>query len=102
MDISKGAVGILAAVCLTVGAAGAYLANRGVAPATSEPSAQSLPISPDPADAGGAGGGAAAGSGGGVPRGAARATRAPRPPAAPPPAPPPPPPPPPAPAATRQ
>lgn len=39
MDISKGTVGILAAVCVTVGAAGAYLVNRGAEPAA-EPSSQ--------------------------------------------------------------
>jgi hypothetical protein len=36
MEISKGAVGILAAVSLTAGAAGAYLANRGTEPAATE------------------------------------------------------------------
>ncbi len=47
MDISKGTVGILAAVCLTAGAAGAYLAGRGSGPAT-EPTSQAQAISPDP------------------------------------------------------
>ena len=51
MDISKGTVGILAAVCVTVGAAGAYLANRGVDPGA-EPSSETLVVSPDPAIAG--------------------------------------------------
>jgi len=48
MEISKGAVGILAAVSLTAGAAGAYLANRGTEPAATE-TAQTQAISPDPA-----------------------------------------------------
>jgi hypothetical protein len=48
MEISKGAVGILAAVCLTAGATGAYLASRGSEPAT-EPTSQVHAISPDPA-----------------------------------------------------
>ena len=51
MDISKGTVGILAAVCVTVGAAGAYLANRGVERAA-EPGSQTFAVSPDPAIAG--------------------------------------------------
>lgn len=51
MDISKGTVGILAAVCVTVGAGGAYLANRGPEP-TTEPISLTLPISPDPSVAG--------------------------------------------------
>lgn len=48
MEISKGAVGILAAVCLTAGAAGAYLATRGTGPA-GDTSAQAPAVSPDPA-----------------------------------------------------
>ena len=47
MDISKGAVGILAAVCLTAGATGAYLASRGTGPAA-EPTSQAQAVSPDP------------------------------------------------------
>ena len=47
MDISKGAIGILAAVCLTAGATGAYLAGRGGAPAA-EPSSQTQAPSLDP------------------------------------------------------
>jgi hypothetical protein len=49
MEISKGAVGILAALCLTAGAAGAYLANRGTEPAATETTSQAQAISPDPA-----------------------------------------------------
>ena len=52
MDISKGTVGILAAVCVTVGAAGAYLANRGTEPAVPDATSQAIAISPDPAVAG--------------------------------------------------
>jgi hypothetical protein len=48
MNISKGAVAILAAVCLTVGAAGAYFANRGAGPAP-DGSSLSQSVSPDPA-----------------------------------------------------
>ena len=47
MEISRGAVGILAAVCLTAGAAGAYLASRGSEPTTEISQAQT--VSPDPA-----------------------------------------------------
>jgi hypothetical protein len=49
MEISKGAVGILAAVCLTAGGAGAYLASRGSEPAATETASQAQAISPDPA-----------------------------------------------------
>ena len=54
MDISKGAIGILAAVCLTAGATGAYLAGRGGAPAA-EPISQTEAISLDPSIAAGEG-----------------------------------------------
>lgn len=51
MDISKGAAGILAAVCLTVGAAGAYLVSRPASNSDRLPvaSAQEPTVSPDPA-----------------------------------------------------
>src|SRR5262245_9265053 len=49
MEISKGAVGVLAAVCLTAGAAGAYLASGGSDPGVTEPTAQTQSVSPDPA-----------------------------------------------------
>ena len=52
MDISKGTVGILVAVCVTVGAAGAYLANRGTEPVAPDATSQAVAISPDPAVAG--------------------------------------------------
>jgi hypothetical protein len=51
MEISKGAAGLLAAVSLTVGAAGAYLVTRPSTGADSPPvaSAQESSVSPDPA-----------------------------------------------------
>jgi type IV secretory pathway VirB10-like protein len=47
MNISKGAVAILAAVCLTIGAAGAYLTSRSAQPASETTFSES--VSPDPA-----------------------------------------------------
>jgi hypothetical protein len=51
MEISKGAAGILAAVCLTVGAGGAYLVTRPSTGADTLPvaTAQEPSVSPDPA-----------------------------------------------------
>jgi hypothetical protein len=51
MEISKGAAGVLVAVCLTVGAAGAYLVTRPATAPDSLPvaSAQEPSVSPDPA-----------------------------------------------------
>jgi hypothetical protein len=50
MEISKAAVGMLAGLCLTLGAGGAYIATRG----TDSPAASAAPeartISPDPAE----------------------------------------------------
>jgi hypothetical protein len=51
MEISKGAVGALAALCVTAGAGGAYLASRSGEPAPAAQSSEALAISPDPAAA---------------------------------------------------
>ena len=48
MEISKGTAGALAAVCLTVGAAGAYFANSDSTPVPVETTIEAPSISPDP------------------------------------------------------
>lgn len=51
MEISKAAVGVLAALCVTAGAGGAYFASRGTEPAPVVNSSEAPSISPDPAAA---------------------------------------------------
>jgi hypothetical protein len=49
MDISKAAIGALAALCVAAGAGGAYFATRGSEPAPASFAVESPSVSPDPA-----------------------------------------------------
>lgn len=48
MEISKTAIGVLAALCITAGAGGAYLASRGSETAPAAAGTTALAVSPDP------------------------------------------------------
>jgi hypothetical protein len=51
MEISKAAAGVLAGVCLTVGAGGAYIATRSSEPPAAAVAAAPASVSPDPFEA---------------------------------------------------